>query len=209
MLDERVDPDDAKTVKHIDRCLSCLACMSTCPSGVHYMHLVDHARAHIERDLPTTCSSNASCAGRWRRSCRIPAVQGFWRFLAAKIGRPFAPVSDALMRGSGQCLEMAPKTDPAVSAATTIRKASNVQLREKDAGRADDGLRAKGVEYRYQRRNDPAADAVWAARWSWPRGMGCCGALVTPHGQGRRKPLQRGCPEYSRVDGQRDGMARD
>lgn len=35
-------------VKHVDRCLSCLSCMSTCPSGVHYMHLVDHARAHIE-----------------------------------------------------------------------------------------------------------------------------------------------------------------
>ena len=33
---------------HIDRCLSCLACMTTCPSGVHYMHLVDHARVHIE-----------------------------------------------------------------------------------------------------------------------------------------------------------------
>src|SRR5436189_2927033 len=37
-----------EAVKHIDRCLSCLACMTTCPSGVHYMHLVDHARAHIE-----------------------------------------------------------------------------------------------------------------------------------------------------------------
>ncbi len=42
-------PADEKTVKHIDRCLSCLACMTTCPSGVHYMHLVDHARAHIEK----------------------------------------------------------------------------------------------------------------------------------------------------------------
>jgi glycolate oxidase iron-sulfur subunit len=40
---------DATTVKHVDRCLSCLACMTTCPSGVNYMHLVDHARAHIER----------------------------------------------------------------------------------------------------------------------------------------------------------------
>ena len=40
---------DEKTVKHIDRCLSCLSCMTTCPSGVHYMHLVDHARAYIER----------------------------------------------------------------------------------------------------------------------------------------------------------------
>ena len=40
---------DEKTVKHVDRCLSCLSCMTTCPSGVHYMHLVDHARAHIEK----------------------------------------------------------------------------------------------------------------------------------------------------------------
>jgi glycolate oxidase iron-sulfur subunit len=42
-------PADAATVMHVDRCLSCLSCMTTCPSGVHYMHLVDHARAHIEK----------------------------------------------------------------------------------------------------------------------------------------------------------------
>src|SRR3954463_6422442 len=41
-------PATAEVVIHIDRCLSCLACMTTCPSGVHYMHLVDHAREHIE-----------------------------------------------------------------------------------------------------------------------------------------------------------------
>lgn len=41
-------PADAETVKHVDRCLSCLSCMTTCPSGVNYMHLVDHARAHIQ-----------------------------------------------------------------------------------------------------------------------------------------------------------------
>src|SRR5262249_33774057 len=45
---EHERPATAEVVKHIDRCLSCLACMTTCPSGVHYMHLVDHARAHIE-----------------------------------------------------------------------------------------------------------------------------------------------------------------
>ncbi|WIM13202.1 heterodisulfide reductase-related iron-sulfur binding cluster [Enhydrobacter sp.] len=38
----------ASEVRHIDRCLSCLSCMTTCPSGVHYMHLVDHGRHHIE-----------------------------------------------------------------------------------------------------------------------------------------------------------------
>jgi glycolate oxidase iron-sulfur subunit len=36
-------------VRHLDRCLSCLACMTTCPSGVHYQHLIDHAREHVER----------------------------------------------------------------------------------------------------------------------------------------------------------------
>ncbi|HSM20189.1 MAG TPA: 4Fe-4S dicluster domain-containing protein, partial [Hyphomicrobiales bacterium] len=42
-------PADATVVKHIDRCLSCLSCMTTCPASVDYMHLVDHARAHIEK----------------------------------------------------------------------------------------------------------------------------------------------------------------
>ena len=42
-------PASEQVVKHIDRCLSCLSCMTTCPSGVHYMHLVDHARAYIEK----------------------------------------------------------------------------------------------------------------------------------------------------------------
>jgi len=40
-------PASATVVRHIDRCLSCLSCMTTCPSGVNYMHLVDHARRHI------------------------------------------------------------------------------------------------------------------------------------------------------------------
>ena len=41
-------PATPQVVKHIDRCLSCLSCQTTCPSGVHYGHLIDHARAHIE-----------------------------------------------------------------------------------------------------------------------------------------------------------------
>ncbi len=42
-------PATEDVVRHVDRCLSCLACMTTCPSGVHYMHLVDHARSYIEQ----------------------------------------------------------------------------------------------------------------------------------------------------------------
>jgi glycolate dehydrogenase iron-sulfur subunit len=47
---EKNQPPTRDVVKHIDRCLSCLACMTTCPSGVNYMHLVDQARVRIERD---------------------------------------------------------------------------------------------------------------------------------------------------------------
>src|SRR5258707_6709771 len=43
-------PVTEDVVTHIDRCLSCLSCMTTCPSGVHYMHLVDHGRHHIEEN---------------------------------------------------------------------------------------------------------------------------------------------------------------
>jgi glycolate oxidase iron-sulfur subunit len=46
---EQDRPATARDVLHIDRCLSCLSCMTTCPSGVHYMHLVDHGREHIEK----------------------------------------------------------------------------------------------------------------------------------------------------------------
>ena len=45
---EQDRPPSTTDVRHVDRCLSCLSCMTTCPSGVHYMHLVDHARNHIE-----------------------------------------------------------------------------------------------------------------------------------------------------------------
>jgi glycolate oxidase iron-sulfur subunit len=47
---EKDKPPTAEVVKHIDRCLSCLACMTTCPSGVNYMHLVDQARVKIEKE---------------------------------------------------------------------------------------------------------------------------------------------------------------
>ena len=46
---ENNKPANEKIVKHIDRCLSCYSCMTTCPSGVNYMHIIDHGRSHIEK----------------------------------------------------------------------------------------------------------------------------------------------------------------
>ena len=80
-------PADAKTVEHIDRCLSCLACMTTCPSGVHYMHLVDHAREYIEQTYRRPWSDRAL---RWLLA-RILPYPGRFRLalLGAKMARPF------------------------------------------------------------------------------------------------------------------------
>jgi glycolate oxidase iron-sulfur subunit len=104
-------PADAKTVKHIDRCLSCLACMTTCPSGVHYMHLVDHARAHIEKTYRRPVMDRFL---RWTLARILPYPMRFRAALvAAKLGRPFARLMpDARLRAM---LEMAPKRIPPVS----------------------------------------------------------------------------------------------
>jgi glycolate oxidase iron-sulfur subunit len=98
-------PADARTVTHIDRCLSCLACMTTCPSGVHYMHLVDHARAHIERTHKRPFMDRAL---RWTLARIIPRPGLFrWALIGAKLGRPFRRlVPDRRLRAM---LEMAPK----------------------------------------------------------------------------------------------------
>ena len=53
---ENNKPANEKIVKHIDRCLSCYSCMTTCPSGVNYMHLIDHGRRHIEKTYKRSLS---------------------------------------------------------------------------------------------------------------------------------------------------------
>jgi glycolate oxidase iron-sulfur subunit len=110
MLENNRKPD-AKTVKHIDRCLSCLACMTTCPSGVHYMHLVDHARAYIEQNYKRPLTDRLLRAVL----ARILPYPGRFRLalLGAKLARPFKRlVPDARLRAM---LEMAPKQIPPVS----------------------------------------------------------------------------------------------
>lgn len=110
MLENERVPD-AKTVLHVDRCLSCLACMTTCPSGVHYMHLVDHAREYIEENYKRPFSDRAL---RWVLAQILPYPTRFrLALLGAKIGRPFKfLMPDARLKAM---LDMAPKSIPPVS----------------------------------------------------------------------------------------------
>ena len=110
MLENNREPDE-KTVKHIDRCLSCLACMTTCPSGVHYMHLVDHARAYIEDRYKRPFTDRAL---RWVLARVLPYPMRFRvALLGAKMARPFAwMMPDARLRAM---IAMAPKVIPPVS----------------------------------------------------------------------------------------------
>ena len=70
MLEDDASPTP-EVVKHIDRCLSCLACMTTCPSGVNYATLIDHARAYVEAALPAAADRPRSGAACWPGCCRI------------------------------------------------------------------------------------------------------------------------------------------
>ena len=87
-------PATADVVKHIDRCLSCLACMTTCPSGVHYMHLVDHAREHIEKTYKRPLHDRAM-RGLLARVLPDPALFRL-AVVAGLIAKPFAPALSAL-----------------------------------------------------------------------------------------------------------------
>lgn len=86
---ETARPADARTAYHIDRCLSCLSCMTTCPSSVHYMHLVDHARAHIEKTFRRQLFDKAL---RALLAWILPRPALFRLALrAAEAGRPLTP----------------------------------------------------------------------------------------------------------------------
>ena len=110
MLENERVPDE-KTVTHIDRCLSCLACMTTCPSEVHYMHLVDHARAYIEQNYKRSWDDRLL---RWILARILPYPMRFrLALLGAKIAYPLRKwMPDARLRAM---LEMAPKVVPPVS----------------------------------------------------------------------------------------------
>ncbi|MXN66191.1 glycolate oxidase subunit GlcF [Stappia sp. GBMRC 2046] len=171
-------PADEKTVKHIDRCLSCLSCMTTCPSGVHYMHLVDHARAYIEKTYKRPLSDRL-----------VREVLGFvlphpGRFRLALFGaflaRPFAGAFKALggpMKRLGAMLELAPSRIPGRSAmeAPGVFKPERQERKGRVtilSGCAQTVLQPSINEATIRLLNRAGYEVTL------PEGEGCCGALV-------------------------------
>jgi|SRR6056297_97903 len=170
-------PADPKTVTHIDRCLSCLACMTTCPSGVHYMHLVDEARAYIERTYTRPWHERVL---RAMLAAILPHPGRFrLALLAAKIGRPFRRLMpDPRLRAM---LEMAPAKIPPVSRNDDPQVfPAEGQRRMRVALMTGCAQRALDTDI-----NDATIRLLTrlGAEVVVARGQGCCGALV--HHMGR------------------------
>ena len=170
-------PADTRTVKHLDRCLSCLACMTTCPSGADYMHLIDQARAYVEttykRPLPDRLL-------RWVLAKTLPYPTQFRLALAAaKLARPFAPLLPS--RRLRAMLAMTPKTIPPVSRnddpqtfpATGPRRMRVALM----TGCAQKALNTDINDATIRLLRRLGCEVVV------PRGIGCCGALT--HHMGR------------------------
>lgn len=170
-------PADARTVKHLDRCLSCLACMTTCPSGVHYMHLIDHARTHVEATYKRPVTDRLL---RWALAKVLPYPMRFrLAVLLAKVGRPFARlIPDARVQAM---LDMVPKRLPPVSRnddpqsfAPTAPRRMRVALM---TGCAQKALNTDINDATIRLLQRLGCEVVI------PSGMGCCGALT--HHMGR------------------------
>lgn len=168
---------DPKTVQHIDRCLSCLSCMTTCPSGVHYMHLVDHAREYIEANYRRPLSDRLL---RWLLAKILPYPGRFRLALrGARLGRPFRRlIPDQRLRAM---LDMAPRDIPPPS------------LNDRPQVFPAQGARRKRVALlvgcAQRALNTDINDATirllrrHGCEVVIPRGLGCCGALT--HHMGR------------------------
>ena len=171
MLENERVPD-AKTVGHIDRCLSCLACMTTCPSGVHYMHLVDQAREYIEDNYKRPLSDRAL---RWVLARVLPYPMRFRvALLGAKIARPFARLlPDARLRAM---IAMAPKQVPPVSRNDDPQSFAPVAPRIKRValmtGCAQKALNTDINDATIRLLTRLGCEVVVA------KGAGCCGALT-------------------------------
>ena len=165
-------PADEKTVKHVDRCLSCLACMTTCPSGVHYMHLVDHAREYIEKTYARPVFERVL---RWLLAKILPYPRRFRiALLLAKIGQPFVKlIPDPRLKAM---FEMVPKVIPPVSRNDDAQVFPAMGKRKMRValmtGCAQRALNTDINDATIRLLRRLGCDVVIA------RGQGCCGALT-------------------------------
>ncbi|PSC04583.1 glycolate oxidase iron-sulfur subunit [Alsobacter soli] len=175
-------PATPQVVKHIDRCLSCLSCMTTCPSGVHYMHLVDHARSYIEETYERPPLDRLT---RAVLAAVLPYRGRFRLALAgALLAKPLAPLLRHLPgAGSrlGAMLALAPARLPArsVNERLTVFKPEGPR-RSRVAmlnGCAQPVLRPSINDAAIRLLNRNGVEVVI------PKDEGCCGALV--HHMGR------------------------
>src|SRR6516165_9510244 len=163
---EQDQPATREVVKHIDRCLSCLACMTTCPSGVNYMHLVDHARVYIEQTYKRPISD------RLLRGllARVLVDLGLFR-LAVVLG----------LRRLGALLRLAPRRKPAPPVDRVGKVFSPADKRRGRvallSGCINPVLAPSTIEATIRLLNRQDIEVVVAA------GEGCCGSLL--HHMGR------------------------
>jgi glycolate oxidase iron-sulfur subunit len=199
-------PATEEVVRHVDRCLSCLSCMTTCPSGVNYMHLVDHARTYIEqtyrRPLPERLL-------RSLLGVLLPRPGLFRLALAgARFVRPLGrliPGQSMLAQRLRAMLSMAPATVPPTSAterpqvfaAQGVRKARVALL----AGCAQQVLMPRINEATIRLLTRLGVEVVVSP------GAGCCGALNHHIGQhGRAMALARANIEAWSREGDLDAV---
>jgi glycolate oxidase iron-sulfur subunit len=163
-----VAPD---TVKHIDRCLSCLACMTTCPSGVNYMHLVDHGRRHIEehyrrpwaeRLLRRLLGAVLTRPARFRLALHAARFAKPFAALAPQRQRPLLGLAPAAVPPASRC--DLPQTFPAAG----VRRMRVALL----SGCAQQVLAPEINEATIRLLTRHGCEVVVA------EGSGCCGALV-------------------------------
>jgi glycolate oxidase iron-sulfur subunit len=179
---EQERPATREVVKHIDRCLSCLACMTTCPAGVHYMHLVDQSRDHIEKTYTRSITDRAL---RALLASVLPYPARFRvALVAGLVARPFAPLLWLLgFKRLAAMLRLTPVRAPAPPQNWTGkvyppagRRRGRVALL---SGCVNPVLAPSTTEAAIRVLNRSGIEVVIAA------GEGCCGSLV--HHMGREE----------------------
>jgi glycolate oxidase iron-sulfur subunit len=174
---EKSRPADPVTVKHIDRCLSCLACMTACPSGVHYMHLIDQARSYIEDTYKRPIADRLF---RAFLGAVLPYPKRVSLALAATpLARPLGPLFSRLGetgRRLAAMMQLAPKHGPATG---------HMPGKGIPAPAAKTGVRVAILRGCVQEVLRPGINSATARLLSrlgvetvFLEGEGCCGALL-------------------------------